>query len=66
MNRSTLSFLLLISVFSIQPLNAYIDPGTGSTIIQLLIAGSVTILYTTKVYWKSIRSFFSRKKDCKK
>lgn len=38
---------------------AYLDPGTGSIIIQSAIAAVVAGLYTVKTYWFSIRSFFA-------
>ena len=38
----------------------YLDPGSGSYILQLLIAGGVASLYTIKVYWKSIKNFSKR------
>jgi hypothetical protein len=44
-------------------LSAYIDPGTGSYILQVLIAGFVAVSFTIKVFWKRIKKFFSRKKE---
>ena len=38
--------------------NAYIDPGTGSLILQGIIAGIAMGLYTIKMYWYKIKSFF--------
>ena len=40
----------------------YIDPGTGATITQLLLAGTVGVAAVVKLKWHSIRSFFSRSK----
>jgi hypothetical protein len=47
---------------------AYIDPGVGSMLFQILIAGLVAFGYVIKVFWKNIKSFFSRlfTKDLKK
>ena len=39
--------------------HAYLDPGTGSYIFQLLIAGLVGVGFVVKLYWKRIRSFFT-------
>jgi len=36
-------------------LEAYIDPGTGSYLFQLGIAGVFAALYTIKRYWRVIR-----------
>lgn len=35
---------------------AYIDPGSGSYLFQLLIAGAVGALYGVKVFWRQIRN----------
>ncbi len=39
---------------------AYLDPGSGSFLIQLLIAGLVGAGFLVKVYWKKIKGLFSR------
>jgi hypothetical protein len=39
---------------------AYIDPGTGSYILQIVIAGLVGAAFTLKIFWKRILIFFSR------
>ncbi len=43
-------------------LSAYIDPGTGSYILQLIIAAFVGVSFTVKIFWKRIKRFFSPKK----
>ena len=40
---------------------AYLDPGTGSFLIQLLIGGLVGVLVLLKAYWAKIRSFFGKR-----
>jgi len=42
------------------PIYAYIDPGSGSYFLQLLIAGLLAGLYFLKIYWAKIRSFLGR------
>jgi len=49
----------LIFFITVGSLNAYIDPGSGSYILQLLIAGALGGLYAIKVFWSQIKSFFS-------
>jgi hypothetical protein len=39
--------------------HAYLDPGTGSYVFQLLIAGLVGLLFALKVYWGKIKSFIA-------
>ena len=49
---------------------AYLDPGTGSYIIQLLIGVLFGLLFTIKMFWGKIKMFlksiFSRKKKNEK
>ena len=39
----------------------YIDLGSGSYIIQLLIAGFVGFSLTLRIFWKKIKARFSKK-----
>ena len=40
---------------------AYLDPGTGSLLIQMLIGGVIAGMYTIKLYWYQLKSFIRRK-----
>jgi hypothetical protein len=40
---------------------AYIDPGTGSYVLQLAIAGALGASYAVKHYWNRLKGLFSRK-----
>jgi hypothetical protein len=40
--------------------HAYLDPGTGSYILQILIASLVGALFMLKVFWGRIIGFFSK------
>ncbi len=44
-----------------QPILAYIDPGAGSLLIQLLIGGLAGLAALVKFRWNRIRATFSRK-----
>jgi len=44
---------------------AYLDPGSGSFLVQLLIAGLVGAGFLIKTYWKKIKGLF-RRSDSKK
>lgn len=44
----------------------YIDPGTGSYIIQLLIAAFVGISLSVRIFWKRIVRLFRGKKPPQK
>jgi hypothetical protein len=39
---------------------AYIDPGTGSYMLQMLIALAVGAAFALKLFWKRILGFFRR------
>lgn len=43
--------------------HAYIDPGTGSILIQGLIAAIVGGLFTIKLWWRRIKGLFTRHQD---
>lgn len=40
--------------------HAYLDPGSGSFLVQLLIAGLVGAGFLIKAYWKKIKGLFNR------
>jgi hypothetical protein len=48
---------LLVSVSL--PAYAYIDPGTGSLIIQAIIGAVAAIGVTIKIFWHRLKIFFS-------
>jgi uncharacterized protein HemY len=54
--------LLLAAIAMIFPQYAYsyIDPGTGSYVIQIIIAAFVAVSFMVKVYWLKIKKFFRR------
>ncbi|HEX2695916.1 MAG TPA: hypothetical protein VHP61_09190 [Acidobacteriota bacterium] len=39
---------------------AYIDPGTGSYVIQLVIAAFVGAMFTLRIFWKKIVRLFRK------
>jgi hypothetical protein len=40
--------------------HVYLDPGSGSFLVQLLIAGIVGAGFLIKMYWKKIKGLFIR------
>jgi hypothetical protein len=50
---------LFLLAFS-QQAAAYLDPGTGSMILQGIIAGIAVAGFTIKNYWYRIRAFFGK------
>jgi len=59
---SVLAGLLLLAPTSVF---AYLDPGSGSMLLQMLIGGIVAALYTLKLYWRQMKGLFSRLVDGK-
>ncbi len=39
---------------------AYIDPGTGSYVIQLAIAAFVGVMFSVRIFWKKIVRLFKK------
>lgn len=42
---------------------AYLDPGSGSMILQILAGGFAAVAVTAKLYWNRILKFLRIKKD---
>lgn len=55
---SLLAAGILVLAFS-REANAYIDPGTGSLILQMVIAVVVGAGFAIRIFWKQIRLFLS-------
>ena len=56
-----MSIILLFSGTVISDAYAYIDPGSGSIVIQALIGALVGVGITLKVYWAKIRMAIENK-----
>jgi hypothetical protein len=51
---------VLASLLLAREAYAYLDPGTGSYVLQILIASLVGALFMLKVFWGRIVGFFSK------
>jgi len=51
-------FGVLLSLVFVEPAQAYIDPGTGSMLVQGMLAVIAALSVTVGVFWKRLRSFF--------
>jgi len=38
--------------------HAYIDPGSGSYLLQIVIAGLVAVSFTVKTFWSNLKGLF--------
>jgi hypothetical protein len=45
----------------VNPAHAYIDPGSGSLFLQILVASLVGGWFGIKMYWSKIVAFFRKK-----
>lgn len=52
---ASLIFLLLFS----RNAHAYLDAGSGSYVIQVVIASLLGVLVAAKAYWRNIKTFFA-------
>jgi hypothetical protein len=43
--------------------HGYLDPGTGSIAIQLILGGVVALLASVRMYWARLRTFLGPKTD---
>ncbi|HEY7747904.1 MAG TPA: hypothetical protein VH933_04445 [Aestuariivirgaceae bacterium] len=55
--------VLLLAVWlwfgTTQSAYAYLDPGTGSILLQAVIGGVASGLFVIRLYWRKLRSLFS-------
>lgn len=52
------SFVLLFLVLTTRPAHAYLDPASGSMILQVIVAAVAAVLITIKAFWHKIRGMF--------
>lgn len=64
LSRWILPFVLI--AFGSQTLFAYLEPQTGSLLIQSLLAFGMGAIYLIKIYWKKIVTFLKKPEDGKK
>jgi hypothetical protein len=49
--------LMTVMLFAV-PAHAYLDPGTGSMILQVILGGVAAASVALKLYWQRIKGFF--------
>jgi hypothetical protein len=59
---SNLKFLFPIFYLTLftNPAYAYLDPGTGSMLVQCLIGGVAVVISYLSIYWQKVKAFFSK------
>ena len=58
--RNVVILTVILILCSVSKAHAYIDPGTGSYIIQVIIGGLLGAAFALKVYWEKVRAYFSK------
>lgn len=56
--KRTMFLTLMLFAIGTQPAFAYIDPGSGSAIMSVIIGFFVAIGVLVKTFWYKIKSFF--------
>lgn len=58
-DRLLLAVLLILTLGA--SANAYVDPGTGSLFVQILIAGTLGAVFALKNMWRGMWHFVTRR-----
>ena len=53
------ALICIILIFTSTPAYAYLDPGTGSVVIQALMGVLVGLVITLKIYWSRLKEKIS-------
>ena len=64
-NLYLLAVVMLMVFIAPQKAEAYLDPGTGSMILQMIIAGIVGVGCTFKIWKDKVLSLFKKDKNDK-
>lgn len=51
-------FILTFNSFIISDAKAYLDPGSGSMIVQAILASLAAFFSTLYIYWNKFKNFF--------
>ena len=57
------ALIFLCSCLMSPSAHAYLDPGSGSMMLQLLLAGLAGMALGAKMFWRRILAFFRRSKQ---
>lgn len=57
--------LTVLALLASSPAYAYLDPGTGSILVQGLLAALAAASATVAAFWSQIRGFFARRRGAR-
>ena len=63
--RFVLFLTILLTLVFPKRVDAYLDPGTGSYLLQILVAALFGGLFAIKTWWRQIKNIFTGRKDKK-
>ena len=52
--------LNMLQPTAVHPALAYIDPGTGSLVLQVIVGSALAGLLATKLFWQQLKVFVGR------
>jgi hypothetical protein len=55
--RTAATVFITVLLFS-EPAFAYLDPGTGGMLIQIILGGIAGLAVAGKLFWHQLKSFF--------
>jgi hypothetical protein len=61
MKKSTTALLTGICLLVAVPAYAYVDPGTGGMLVQLVTGGVAGLFVLARLYWTQIKDSFRKK-----
>ncbi len=59
-SNRTIVIVFFVLLIGTEPAWAYLDPGTGSLILQSLIAGIAGALVVCRLYWAQLKTFLAK------
>lgn len=56
MINSSYWLLAIVLLTAVSPVQAYLDPGTGSMLLQVILGGVAAVGVALKLYWHKLRA----------
>lgn len=63
MGRNASLAILALGLVAAAPAHAYLDPGTGSYVFQVVVAAVVSVSFLARTHWQRLRRLFTRRQD---